>query len=233
MNQIYAIDSTRISHREYWWGTKSPLVIIGWITKWLRIRIPGSTDDPNFESTTPCVVEALPEDVMARFQPLGAELAALGFYDVAYHCFRDPGTQTTICWATFLHDSGTHFARIHQRIWGQSQKVSRALFPMFFTEFTDGTFFVSSSGKTTQRGGDHRAAGRAWGRVLRQPVVPPAVDRWQSWWRLRQCGASTAAPGGRPRACSILARRSSRNRCDPKLAHRDVRPARGRDGGLF
>lgn len=147
MNQIYAIDSTRVSHREFWWGTKSPLVILGWITKWLRIRIPSSTDDPNFESTTPWVIDALPEEVMARFQPLGAELASLGFYDVAYHCFRDPGTQTTIYWATFLHDSGTHFARIHQRIWGQSQKVSRALFPMFFTEFTDGTFFVSSSGK--------------------------------------------------------------------------------------
>lgn len=147
MNQIYAIDSTRISHREYWWGTKSPLVLIGWFTKWFRIRIPGSTDDPNFESTVPCAVESLPSEVLERFQPLGAELAALGFYDVAYHCFRDAGTQTTIYWATFLHESGTHFARIHQRLWGQSQKVSRALFPMFFTEFTDGTFLVSSSGK--------------------------------------------------------------------------------------
>ena len=147
MNQIYAIDSTRISHREYWWGTRSPLVLIGWITKWLHIRIPGSTDDPNFESTSPWLIDALPDEIVARFNPLAGQLAALGFHDVACHCFRDPGTQTTIYWATFLHESGTHFARIHQRIWGQSQKIGRALYPMFFTGFTDGTFLVSSSGK--------------------------------------------------------------------------------------
>jgi Zn-dependent protease len=147
MTQIYAIDSTRISHREYWWGTRSPLVLLGWMLKWLRVRIPGSTDDPNFESTLPWVVEALPEDVAERFAPLMNELGALGFHPVAYHCFSDPGTRTTIYWATFRHESSEHFARIHQRVWGQSQKVSRAIFPLFLTEFTDGTFFVSSSGK--------------------------------------------------------------------------------------
>lgn len=147
MNQIYAIDSTRVSHREYWWGAKSPLVLIGWIIKWLRIRLPRSADDPNFESATPCVIEALPPDMMARLQPLGSELAALGFNDIAYHCFQDAGSQTTIYWATFLHGSGAHYARIHYRRWGQAQKQECALFPMFFTEFTDGTFAVSSSGK--------------------------------------------------------------------------------------
>jgi len=147
MQEIYAIDSTRISLREYWWGTKSPLVLIGWITKWLRIRIPGSTDDPNIESTQPYVVESLPDEVMERFRPLGLELGDMGFSDVAYHCIRDPGTRTTLYWATFIHESGSHFARIHQRIWSQSQKVSQAIFPVILTEFTDGTFFVSSSGK--------------------------------------------------------------------------------------
>ncbi|HEU5070413.1 MAG TPA: site-2 protease family protein [Verrucomicrobiae bacterium] len=147
MNDFYAIDSARVSHREYWWGTKSPLVIVGWIAKWLRLRIPSSTDDPNCTSTLPGQVEALPAEVMTRFQPLANELAALGFYDVAYHCFHDPGTQTTIYWATFLHESGVHFARLHQRLWGQAQRSDRGLFPMFFTEFTDGTFLVSSAGK--------------------------------------------------------------------------------------
>lgn len=147
MQEIYAIDSTRISLREYWWGTRSPLVLIGWITKWLRIRIPSSTDDPNVESTLPYSVDSLPDEVMERFRPLGVELGNLGFSDVAYHCIRDPGTRTTIYWASFIHESGTCFARIHQRMWGQSQMVSRAIFPVFLTEFTDGTFFVSSAGK--------------------------------------------------------------------------------------
>src|ERR1043165_8172794 len=106
MNQIYAIDSTRVSHREYWWGTKSPLVLIGWINKWLRNRLPGSADDPNFESTTPWIVDSLPTDVMGLFDMFRYELSVLGFYEATYHCFRDPGTQTTIYWATFPHGSG-------------------------------------------------------------------------------------------------------------------------------
>jgi hypothetical protein len=46
MSTFYAIDSAKISHREYWWGTRSPAVLIGWLVKWLRIRLPSSTDDP-------------------------------------------------------------------------------------------------------------------------------------------------------------------------------------------
>ena len=36
MSQFYEIDSTKFSHREYWWGSKSPLVLIAWLIKWLR-----------------------------------------------------------------------------------------------------------------------------------------------------------------------------------------------------
>ena len=147
MNTFYAIDSTRVSHREYWWGTRSPLVLIGWILKWLRIRIPGSTDDPNVESTMPFVVEALPTDVANRFEIVAVELAGLGFLDPVYHVFHDSGTATTIYWATYRHSSGQHFARIHQRIWHHASAVNRGTFVLFFTAFTDGTFAGSSSGK--------------------------------------------------------------------------------------
>ena len=122
MSQFYEIDSTRVSHREYWWGTKSPLVIIGWLIKWLRIRIPNSSDDPNTESTLPFVVESLPLEIAAGFQSLANELAGLGFFDPVYHVIHDAGTRTTVYWATFRHESGNHFARIHQRIWQQAQK---------------------------------------------------------------------------------------------------------------
>jgi Zn-dependent protease len=147
MKEIYAIDSTRISCREYWWGTKSPFILIGLLLRFLRIRLPSSTDDPNVASTLPWVVDALPEDVAKRFEPLAAVLSTLGFNPVAYHCIFDHGTQTAIYWTTFVHSSGRHLARIHQRIWSRSQAVSRAIFPVFLTEFNDGTFVVSSSGK--------------------------------------------------------------------------------------
>ena len=52
MNQFYDIDSTRWTLREYWWGNPSPMVLVGWMLKWLRVRIPASCDDPNVESLT-------------------------------------------------------------------------------------------------------------------------------------------------------------------------------------
>ena len=147
MSEFYEIDSRRVSYREYWWGTKSPLVLIGWLLKWLRIRIPGSTDDPNVDSTLLFVVEALPPDIAASFEPVTAELGSLGFLEPAYQVIHDTGTRTTIYWAMFRHVSGKHFARIHRRVWTQAPKASRKLFPVFLTGFADGTFLVSSAGK--------------------------------------------------------------------------------------
>ena len=147
MSQFYEIDSTHVSLREYWWGSKSPLVVIGWLLKLLRIRIPSSSDDPNTDSTLPFVVESLPPEIAVGFEPLTHELTALGFLDPVYHVIHDPGTRTTVYWATFRHESERCFARIHQRIWQQAAKSNRGLFPMFFTAFTDGYFLVSSAGK--------------------------------------------------------------------------------------
>ena len=148
MSEFYEIDSTRVSLREYWWGSKSPLVlIIALVIKWLRIRLPNSSDDPNVDSTLPFVTESLPPGIATSFQALADELGALEFREPVYQIIHDPGTRTTVYWATFLHSSGKHFARIHHRVWQQAQKSDRGLFPIFFTSFTDGTFLVSSAGK--------------------------------------------------------------------------------------
>jgi Zn-dependent protease len=147
MTQFYQIDYTRMSFRELWWGNKSPLVIIALILKWLRVRIPYSSDDPNVDLTTPFVVESLPAEVESRFQPLIAELAALGFTEPIYHLINDGGSRTTIYWATFRHLSGKSFARIHSRTWQQAARANRGLFPIFFTPFADNTFLVTSAGK--------------------------------------------------------------------------------------
>ncbi len=148
MSTFYAIDYSRVSHREWWWSARSPLVLIGWLLKWLRIRTPGSTDDPNVDTTLPFVVAALPEEVAARFQPLAEELTRLGFKDPVYHVISDTGTSTTIYWATFRHESGQHFARIHRRIWQhQAKPADRGTFVLIGTAFTDGMFAISSSGK--------------------------------------------------------------------------------------
>ena len=111
MDTFYKIDSTQVSHLEYLWWHKSPLVLISWMNKWLRVPTLCSSDDPNTESTLPFVVEALPPEITARFEPLTNELAGLGFFDPVHHAIHDAGTRTTIYWATFRHESGNHFAR--------------------------------------------------------------------------------------------------------------------------
>jgi len=120
MSQFYQVDSTKVSLREYWWGTRSPLVIIGWILKWLRVRIPSSTDDANTESTLPFIAAGLPAEIEPMFAPLTQQLAQLGFYEPVFHVIYDAGSSTTLYWATFRHTSGQHLARIHHRAWGRA-----------------------------------------------------------------------------------------------------------------
>jgi len=100
MSQFYQVDSAKVSLREYWWSTRSPLVIIGWILKWLRVRIPSSTDDANTESTLSFITPELPADIEAMFTPLTQELAQLGFCDPVFHVIYDAGSSTTLYWAT-------------------------------------------------------------------------------------------------------------------------------------
>ncbi len=147
MSTFYEIDSTRISFKEFLWWHKSPLVLISWLNKISKVRTPCSSDDPNTDSTLPFIVPPLPPETESAFAPLASEFATLGFIDPVFHQINDPVTRTTVNWATYRHESGNYFARIHQRIWHASARANRALFPMFFTEFSDGTFLVSSAGK--------------------------------------------------------------------------------------
>lgn len=147
MNPFYAIDSTRVSLREYWWGSRSPLVLLAWILKWLHVRIPTSTDDPNVHEIRPFEAALLPPAIHGRFEALDAELQRLGFVDPMFHWIPDPLTRTNIYWSTYRHTDGQHVARIHHRVWDQANPSERGLFVQFFTAFTDGSFLVSSAGK--------------------------------------------------------------------------------------
>lgn len=145
---FYRLDSTRITLREYWWGTKNPLaLLVALVLKLLRVRIPGSSDDPNVETLTAFEVPAdqIPAEIRERFQPLTGELATLGFGFPIYHSIYDRVHQTRIYWASLVHASGKAWARIHHRIWTQPQPPRVYLFPMFLTALADGQFLVSSS----------------------------------------------------------------------------------------
>ena len=146
---FYKIDSSRVSFREYWWGTRSPLVLIGWLVKVLHIPLPSSTDDPPVDSLHPFEVasETLPEAVCERLQPVMDELAACGFHSPVCYAIEDAFHATKIYRIMLCHESERAVACVHYRIWGYQHPPKHVLFPMFLTEFNDGTFLVSSAGK--------------------------------------------------------------------------------------
>ena len=146
MSQFYDVDSRKVSHAEIWAETKI-FAIVGWIIKWLRIRVPCSMDDPPVDSILPFAAESLPGFIIAQFQPQFDALTSLGFHSPVYLVIRDPGTQTTVFWATFLHESGMHYARVQLRHWDKGINSRRKPYITFFTGFLDGTFLATSAGK--------------------------------------------------------------------------------------
>ena len=146
---FYKVDSARVTLREYSWGTPILLMPFAAIVKMLRIQVPSSTDDPNVASLEPFRVDPaqIPADVLAKFRPLEDELRNCGFVDPVYHWISDPFSATRICLATFRHQSGTTFAKIHYRHWSQTKPARERLFPFFVTSFGDGSFFVSTAGR--------------------------------------------------------------------------------------
>src|SRR5512139_2882647 len=105
--RFYAIDSTRVSIREYWWGTRNPTILIALLLKFLRIRIPGATDDPIVASLAAFEVEesSVPEAVRQRFAPLLRHLVHLGFEDVIWHVLADDLQHAQTYLATVRHRS--------------------------------------------------------------------------------------------------------------------------------
>lgn len=149
MKEFYKIDSTGFTFQEYRWDSPLPVAILAYGIKLLRIRMPGSVGDPNVESLKPFeVTEAeFPQEVRAKFQPIEAELASLGFQSPVFHILEDSFHFTKIYWTTYSHSSGRAMAQIHHRVWSYTRPHKVFLFPMMISGFSDGTFLVSSAGK--------------------------------------------------------------------------------------
>ena len=146
---FYKVDSTRFSFREYWWSNRSPVVLLAWLIKLLHIPIPSSSADPTVDSLRPFEVgpEAFPEAVRERLQPLITELAACGFQSPVYYAIDDNFHQTKVYRVVLYENSGRAFACIQYRIWNRPYPAKHFIFPLFVSEFNDGTFLVSSAGK--------------------------------------------------------------------------------------
>ena len=109
---FYKLDSSKISLREYWWGSPlNPLVlVIAWLVKLLRIQVPSSSDDPPVKSLAPfeALFQEIPVDVRGEFRPLVVELQRLGFVNPVCHVIHDGHHKTAIHWLSLRHGSGAH-----------------------------------------------------------------------------------------------------------------------------
>jgi Zn-dependent protease len=147
MKQFYEIDSSRVSLREYSWGTSWLLLPLIMIVKWLRIRMPSSTDDPPVDSLAPFTItrDLLPVAVADKFQPLEEKLRALGFRSMGYMFIVDSRNATKYAFASWIDASGKVIAQVRQRVW-TGIKPTRELFSVtFVTEFADGTFATTTN----------------------------------------------------------------------------------------
>jgi Zn-dependent protease len=146
---FYRIDSTRVSFREYWWGSPAAAMLIAPVLKLFRIRIPSATDDPAVEVLAPFEVqaEAFPEEARTRMQPLLETLSGQGYGHPIHHSISDDLHKVETRMVSLAHSSGRSWARIHQRVWSVQSPPREVTFTEVVSEFVDRTFLWSTSAK--------------------------------------------------------------------------------------
>lgn len=150
--RFYRINSSRSSFAELWRDVRSPLVLIVWITKLLRIKLDGSVNDPNVVSLRPFYVSpkaintTIPMEVLQKLAPVVRELTELGFANPVHFLIDDPFHHSQIVQIALLHRDGRSVARVTHRSEGAGLKRIH-----FFTEFISGladkSFVYSSTAK--------------------------------------------------------------------------------------
>ncbi len=149
---FYRVDSSRSTFRELWRDTRSPLALIAWLSKLLRIKLPGSVNDPNVVSLYPFLLDdgtvdaVIPPEVRQRFAPVLRELVELGFGAPAYFAINDAFHHSQTFQAVMLHRDGRTVARVSQRAEGM-ERIRTHFFTEFLSSLSNGGFLWSSSAK--------------------------------------------------------------------------------------
>lgn len=150
--RFYRVDSSRMSFRELWRHVRSPAVLIVWLTKILRVKLPGSINDPNVGSLRPFVVpgetldKAIPAEVWQQFNPVLRELMDLGFGGPFYFDINDVFHHSHAFHAVLVHQDGRSIARLHLRTEGV-MKPKTYLFNEFISLLNNGELLWSSSAR--------------------------------------------------------------------------------------
>lgn len=189
---LYKVDSSRASFGELWRDCRSPLVVILWLTKLLRVRLPGSINDPNVESLAPfeTSIELLPQDVRQRLDPQLQEWAGLGFdtADPLVHVIIDLFNNSRAYMASVPRIDGKAVARVVVRMEGTSVPPKTHLYCDVLSEFRDGRFLWTTGAKAT--------SDAAPGILVQQQIGGSPAQLWL--WHEKELAAMRWNTGGVP-----------------------------------
>jgi Zn-dependent protease len=149
---LYKVDSSHASFGELRRDTRGFAVLLAWITKLLRVRIPGSVNDPNVESLRPFEVSptAFPTNVAERMAPMLADLAAAGFGPRGLcHTVVDLFNNSRLYIATLPRKDGRAVARVVMRTEGSNIPPKTHFYCDILSELQDGRFLWTTGAKAT------------------------------------------------------------------------------------
>ncbi|MEM6312520.1 MAG: site-2 protease family protein [Planctomycetota bacterium] len=151
---LYTVDSSRASFGELWRDTRSPLVLITWLTKLLRVRLPGGVNDPNVEALRPFETsfDQLPDDVRADLVPKLDEWASLGFdtTQAVVHRIVDRFGTSKHFLVNVPHADQLALARLGLRLEGTHNPPRKHQYAELISQAGAGRFVVSTSAKASQ-----------------------------------------------------------------------------------
>ncbi|TWT38594.1 site-2 protease family protein [Blastopirellula retiformator] len=148
MANVFQLNSSRISLREYAFGTPLLLMPLAWAIKAFGINIASSTDDPAVDSLDEFVTDRpFPANIEAKLAPELQTLETLGFRQQVRHELMLSTHNTTIYRVTMLHETGKYVARVQYRIWRQPAQTLDFLTRQIETPLADGSTLITFGGK--------------------------------------------------------------------------------------
>ncbi len=137
-------DSSNVSFREYFYEgnilLKPIIFLIACVSKYLRVRIPGSPDFPAVEQLAAFEVpfEALPIDLLETLMPEVERLSAARFQVCKAYAINDVTHNTRYASVVMLSENNETVAWVRDRRWPQLPRASRFVRTLLYTEGVDG-----------------------------------------------------------------------------------------------
>lgn len=147
-NLFYKIHYAFGTWKEFFWSTRNPLLwpfllIVAIVIKVFRVSPAGSTDDPPVHSLEPFRTKS--ESLSNEVRTIADQLQDLRFIEPVAHHVNDTYHGTEIETLTFRHPDGNAVAKAYRRVWNKVRPAKTYLSCSIITQFSDGTFLVTTS----------------------------------------------------------------------------------------